>query len=103
MKIKYDNKSLYDIVFHPVISEKSYKLIDKGKYSFFVNIKANKYLIKLAIEKIFSVKIKSINTLIKKGKKKRNKHGWGKCKNVKKAIVVLKDGKIDIFKKETTI
>ena len=56
-----------DVILSPVVSEKSYSLIDQGKYTFIVDPRSNKTEIKLAIEKIFSVEVASINTLNKKG------------------------------------
>ena len=86
-----------DVVLAPVVSEKSYGLIDEGKYTFLVDPRSNKTEIKLAVEKIFSVKVESINTINRAGKRKRTKFGWGTRKNTKRAIVTLKEGTIDIF------
>ena len=87
-----------DVIIAPVVSEKSYGLIDEGKYTFYVDPRANKTEIKLAIEKIFGVKVASVNTANREGKRKRTKFGWGQRKNTKRAIVTLKDGAtIDIF------
>ena len=91
------NKDPRDIILKPVVSEKSYGLIDEGKYTFLVDPRATKTEIKLAIEKIFNVKVGSINTLNKKGKTRRTKFGTGKRKDTKRAIVTLKSGSIDIF------
>ena len=86
-----------DVILSPVVSEKSYGLIDQGKYTFEVDPRSNKTEIKLAIEKIFNVQVASINTLNKQGKTRRTKFGIGKRKNTKRAIVTLKSGSIDIF------
>ena len=86
-----------DIILSPVVSEKSYSLIDDGKYTFVVDPRANKTEIKLAIEKIFNVKVDSVNTLNRTGKTRRTKFGTGKRKDTKRAIVTLKSGTIDIF------
>jgi large subunit ribosomal protein L23 len=86
-----------DIIFAPVVSEKSYSLIDDGKYTFEVDPRANKTEIKLAIEKIFNVRVDSVNTLNRQGKTRRTRFGTGKRKNTKRAIVTLKSGSIDIF------
>lgn len=59
--------------------------------------RSNKTEIKLAVEKIFSVKVDSINTINRAGKRKRTKFGWGQRKSTKRAIVTLKEGTIDIF------
>jgi len=86
-----------EIIISPVVSEKSYGLIDEGKYTFVVATDANKTEIKLAIEKIFGVKVASVNTLNRQGKTRRTKFGLGKRKNTKRAIVTLTSGTIDIF------
>lgn len=92
-----DYKDPRDIVLRPVVSEKSYGLIDEGKYTFLVDPRANKTEIKLAIEKIFDVKVASINTANRQGKTRRTRIGTGKRKDTKRAIVTLKSGSIDIF------
>ncbi|MBG6179695.1 50S ribosomal protein L23 [Arthrobacter sp. CAN_A1] len=91
------SKDPRDVVLAPVVSEKSYGLIDEGKYTFLVDPRSNKTEIKLAVEKIFSVKVDSINTLNRSGKRKRTRFGWGQRKATKRAIVTLKEGTIDIF------
>jgi large subunit ribosomal protein L23 len=91
------NKDPRDVILAPVVSEKSYGLIDDGKYTFVVDPRSNKTEIKLAIEKIFGVKVASVNTLNRTGKKQRTKFGIGKRKDSKRAIVTLKSGTIDIF------
>jgi large subunit ribosomal protein L23 len=79
------------------VSEKSYTLIDQGKYTFEVDPRATKTEIKLAVEKIFNVKVSGVNTLNKTGKTRRTKFGTGKRKDTKRAIVTLSSGSIDIF------
>ena len=91
------NKDPRDIILKPVVSEKSYGLIDDGKYTFEVDPRSNKTEIKLAIEKIFNVKVASVNTLNRTGKLRRTRFGIGKRKDTKRAIVTLKSGTIDIF------
>jgi large subunit ribosomal protein L23 len=91
------NKDPRDVIIAPVVSEKSYALIDDGKYTFIVDPRANKSEIKLAIEKIFNVKVASVNTLNRTGKTRRTRFGTGKRKDTKRAIVTLKSGSIDIF------
>jgi large subunit ribosomal protein L23 len=86
-----------DILIAPVVSEKSYGLLDEGKYTFVVDPRANKTEIKVAIEQIFSVKVASVNTINRKGKTRRTKFGMGKRKDTKRAIVTLREGSIDIF------
>ena len=92
-----NNKDPRDIILKPVVSEKSYGLIDDGKYTFEVDPRSNKTEIKLAIEKIFDVKVASVNTLNRTGKTRRTRFGTGKRKDTKRAIVTLKSGSIDIF------
>ena len=91
------NKNPRDILLAPVVSEKSYGLLDEGKYTFVVDPRANKTEVKIAVERIFGVKVDSVNTLNRKGKTRRTKFGLGKRKNTKRAIVTLKEGSIDIF------
>ncbi|KTR94084.1 50S ribosomal protein L23 [Microbacterium testaceum] len=91
------NKDPRDIILKPVVSEKSYSLIDEGKYTFLVDPRSSKTEIKLAIEKIFGVKVASVNTLNRQGKSRRTRFGTGKRKDTKRAIVTLKSGTIDIF------
>ena len=86
-----------DVIIAPVVSEKSYGLIDEGKYTFLVDPRANKTEIKLAIEKIFGVQVKSVTTANRTGNTSRTKYGTGKRKDTKRAIVSLKSGSIDIF------
>jgi large subunit ribosomal protein L23 len=91
------NKDPRDVIVAPVVSEKSYNLIDSGKYTFEVDPRSNKTEIKQAIEHIFKVEVASVNTLNRKGKTRRTKFGIGKRKDTKRAIVTLKSGSIDIF------
>lgn len=91
------NKDPRDVIIAPVVSEKSYALIDDGKYTFLVDPRANKTEIKFAIEKIFGVTVASVNTLNRSGKTRRTRFGTGKRKDTKRAIVTLKSGSIDIF------
>ena len=87
-----------DIIVEPVISEKSYGLMDENKYTFIVRPDANKTQIKIAVEKIFEVKVTSVNTINRKGKRKRTRFGFGKRPDTKRAIVSVADGqRIDIF------
>ena len=92
------NKSHHDVIIRPIVSEKSYGLIDRnGQYTFEVAPTANKTEIKFAIEQVFGVKVDKINTLNRKGKTRRTKFGMGKRKDTKRAIVTLREGAIDIF------
>jgi large subunit ribosomal protein L23 len=87
-----------DILLRPVVSEKSYGLLDEGKYTFVVAPDANKTQIKQAVEEVFRVKVTGVNTLNRQGKRRRTRSGWGKRADVKRAIVTLADGdRIDIF------
>ncbi|KRC37795.1 MULTISPECIES: 50S ribosomal protein L23 [Oerskovia] len=86
-----------DILLAPVVSEKSYGLLDEGKYTFLVDPRANKTEIKIAVEQIFSVKVASVNTINRKGKTRRTRFGLGKRKDTKRAIITLREGTIDIF------
>ncbi|BDZ63884.1 50S ribosomal protein L23 [Agromyces rhizosphaerae] len=91
------NKDPREIIIAPVVSEKSYNLIDEGKYTFIVDPRANKTEIKLAIEQIFKVEVAQVNTLNRQGKTRRTRFGMGKRKDTKRAIITLKSGSIDIF------
>ena len=91
------NKDPRDIIIRPIVSEKSYTLIDQGKYTFEVHPDANKTEIKLAIEKIFDVSVSSVNTMNRQGKSRRTRFGIGRRKDTKRAIVTLSRGTIDIF------
>ncbi|WP_017623241.1 50S ribosomal protein L23 [Nocardiopsis chromatogenes] len=87
-----------DIIVEPVISEKSYGLQDQNQYTFIVRPDANKTQIKIAIEKIFDVKVTGVNTINRPGKRKRTRFGFGKRPDTKRAIVRVADGdRIDIF------
>ena len=78
-----------DILLAPVISEKSYGLLEENKYTFIVHPDANKTAIKIAVEKVFGVQVVSVNTLNRQGKRKRTRTGYGKRKDTKRAIVTL--------------
>ena len=91
------NKDPRDVLLAPVVSEKSYGLMDEGKYTFLVAADANTPQIKIAVEKVFDVKVSSVNTINRQGKSRRTRFGMGKRKDTKRAIVTLTDGAIDIF------
>jgi len=87
-----------DVILAPVISEKSYAELQNNWYTFLVHPDANKTQIKIAIEQIFNVRVLSVNTLNREGKRKRTRFGWGKRKNTKRAMVKLAEGdRIDAF------
>jgi large subunit ribosomal protein L23 len=87
-----------DILIKPVVSEKSYGLLDEGKYTFIVAPDANKTQIRLAVEEVFRVKVTNVNTVNRPGKRRRTRYGWGKRPDTKRAIVTLAEGdRIDIF------
>ena len=88
-----------DILLAPVISEKAYGLMEDGAYTFYVRPDANKTQIKIAVEKVFGVEVRSVNTINRLGKRKRSRFGYGKRKDTKRAIVTLsEDSKpIEIF------
>ena len=87
-----------DILLAPVISEKSYGLLDENKYTFIVSPEANKTEIKIAVEKVFGVKVTSVNTNNREGKRMRTRFGYGRRTATKRAIVTVAAGdRIDIF------
>ena len=89
-----------DIVIRPVVSEKSYASYEGNVYTFVVADDANKIEIKRAIEAIFGVKVKRVNTLNRQGKRKRNRRtgDWGQRAAQKRAVVALAEGdSIEIF------
>lgn len=85
-------KTIYDIIVKPVITEKSSSENATGKYTFIVNDGCNKIEIRNAIEKIYNVKVKKVNTLNVKGKKVRLGKREGKKSDVKKAVIILQAG-----------
>ncbi len=87
-----------DILLAPVVSEKSYGLIDENKYTFVVAPHANKTEIKIAVEQVFNVTVIGVNTLNRVGKQRRTRVGVGKRADQKRAIVTIAEGqRIDIF------
>ena len=88
----------HSIIIRPIVSERSYDLMEQNKYTFEVARGANKYQIKDAIEELFSVKVESVNTINGKPKKKRVRYIAGYTRQWKKAVVTLKEGEtIEIF------
>ena len=88
-----------DIIIAPVLSEKTYALMEQNTYTFYVSPSANKTQIKIAVEEIFGVDVASVNTANREGKRKRTRTGYGKRKDTKRAYVTLREGSdsIDIF------
>lgn len=88
---------LYDIIKSPVITEKATLLSEQNKVVFKVAATATKPQIKEAVEKLFDVKVKSVNTLVTKGKVKVFRGTRGQRSDVKKAVVTLEEGQtIDV-------
>ena len=83
---------LYDVIRKPIITEKATMASEHGAVVFEVSMEANKPQIKQAVEDLFNVKVKAVNTTITKGKTKRFKGKLGVRKDVKKAYVTLEDG-----------
>jgi large subunit ribosomal protein L23 len=87
----------YDVILSPVITEKSTMASENGQVMFNVADTATKPQIKAAVEALFSVKVKAVNTLVRKGKTKRFRGVMGRQSDVKKAVVTLEDGQsIDV-------
>lgn len=90
-------KNPRDIIKKPVVTEKSMDLVEENKYTFIVDMGSNKIEIRRAVEELFNVKVDKVHTMRVKGKLKRVRNHWGKTADRKKAIVTLKEGKIEIF------
>ena len=89
-----------DLIIEPVVSEKSYALLERNVYTFRVHPDASKPQIHDAIEEIFNVRVMKVNTLNRKGKRKRDRRSWtfGKRPDSKRAIVTLHpDDRIELF------
>ena len=89
-----------DVIIKPVVSEKSYGLMETGVYTFVVHPSANRVEIREAVEDIFGVKVAKVNTLNRKGKRKRNRRSftYGTRPDTKRAVVTLHEGdRIDLF------
>lgn len=89
---RYSKEQLIELIKYPLLTDKTTKLIEENQYSFAVSKKANKSLIKQAIEYIFQVKVKSINTSNQPHKKRRVGKFIGKKSSYKKAMITLHDG-----------
>ena len=91
---------LRDVILEPVVSEKSYNLLDEGAYTFKVHPDANKIEIRQAVESIFDVRVAKVTTANRRGKRKRNRRSftYGRRPDTKRAIVTLVEGDtIDLF------
>ncbi len=88
-----------DIIKKPLVTEKTTSMMEEKKYAFQVDLRANKIEIKNAVEELFKVKVKSVNTLRVSGKMKRMGANVGRRPNWKKAIITLEEGSkpIEIF------
>ena len=91
------NRDPRDVLLAPVVSEKSYGLLEENKYTFIVDPRANKTEIKIAVERVFGVRVAAVNTINRQGKTRRTRTGSGRRKDTKRAIVTLREGTIDIF------
>ena len=92
-------KNPRDIILGPIVSEKSYDLIEqRGTYTFQVDPRTNRSEVKLAVESIFGVKVTRVNIINRKGKRKRTGFTIGRRNDTKRALVTLAEGQtIDIF------
>ena len=90
-----------DVILSPIVSEKSYALLDQNAYTFMVHPNANKTEIRQAVETIWDVKVAKVNTLNRKGKTKRFRFTQGRRPDTKRAVVRLVEGdKIEIFEQQ---
>ena len=91
-------KTPRDIIFRPVVSEKSYAGLEQNTYTFLVDRRSSKTEIKEAIQQIWGVSVTSVRTLNRKGKVKRRRFTMGKRADEKRAVVTLAEGdRIEIF------
>ena len=87
-----------DVILAPVVSEKSYSLLDDNAYTFLVHPAANKTEIRQAVEEIWNVRVLKVNTINRKGKSKRFRFSAGRRSDTKRAVVKLAEGdSIEIF------
>lgn len=90
-----------DVIISPVVSEKSYALIDQNAYTFIVHPHANKTEIRQAVEAIWNVRVAKVNTINRKGKTKRFRFTQGRRADTKRAVVRLVEGDtIEIFEQQ---
>ncbi len=89
-----------DVILRPVVSEKSYALLDENAYTFQIHRDANKIEVRKAVEELFGVRVVKVNTLNRKGKRTRNRRKGtiGQRPDTKRAVVTLVEGdRIDLF------
>ena len=92
-----NREQMYDTILRPVITEKATNVTEHGQYTFRVPLEASKPAIKEAVEGLFNVKVKAVNTLVVKGKLKRFRGHPGRRSDWKKAVVTLVEGqRIDV-------
>ncbi|HEX2235941.1 MAG TPA: 50S ribosomal protein L23 [Actinomycetota bacterium] len=90
-----------DVIIAPVVSEKSYSLLDDNAYTFLVHPDANKTEIRQAVEDIWNVSVVKVNTINRKGKAKRFRLTQGRRRDTKRAVVKLAEGdRIEIFEQQ---
>lgn len=95
-------QSAYEVIIRPIVTERSFDLMEQGKYTFEVARQAAKEEIADAIEKIFNVKVVKVNTMWVKPKNKRVRYQTGKTRTWKKAVVTLAPGEqIEVFAPQT--
>ena len=92
IELRMSENKAYQVILNPLVTEKSTQLSEFNKVVFSVPVNASKLEIKTSVEKIFSVKVKAVNTILLKGKVKRFKGVLGRRSNTKKAIVTLEPG-----------
>ena len=92
INLKMSQNKAYQIILNPLVTEKSTQQSEFNKMVFSVPVNATKLEVKSSIEKIFSVKVTAVNTILLKGKVKRFKGVLGRRSNAKKAIVTLAPG-----------
>ncbi len=90
--MRLSKERVYDVIMGPVITEKTNVGSERNQTTFRVLMDASKQEIKIAVEKLFGVRVKAVNTLIRKGKSKRFRGRHGKQSDVKRAVVTLREG-----------
>ena len=94
-------KSARDVIIRPMVSEKSYAGLEQNRYTFLVDPSSNKTEIKEAVQKIWNVRVLSVNTMNRKGKAKQFRYAQGKRPDQKLAVITLAEGEsIEIFEQK---